>query len=107
MPLGADALMIALQTVFDPSLARDLETTIAVALGEHRYRVTVISGRLEIARGAAQNADATIDGGPASLAAVLWHGAPLADSGVELRGDRRAAERFLGLFPAPRPAQGE
>lgn len=106
MPLGADALMIALKTVFDPARSDGLATTIGLALGEHRFRATVADGRLEITRGAAQNAAATIESDPASLAGVLWHRAPLGQS-VELSGDRSAAERFLCLFPAPRPAQGE
>jgi DNA-binding HxlR family transcriptional regulator len=106
MPLGADALMIALKTVFDPSRSDGLETTIALSLGEHRFRATVADRRLEIVRGAAQDAAATIDGEPAAIAAALWHDSPLEKS-VELSGDRGAAERFLRLFPAPRPAQGE
>jgi DNA-binding HxlR family transcriptional regulator len=106
MPLGADALMIALKTVFDPTRSDGLETTIGLSLGEHRFRAAVADGRLEIVRGAAQGAAATIDGEPVAIAAALWHDAPLEQS-VELSGDRGAAERFLSLFPAPRPAQGE
>ena len=107
MPLGAEALMIALKTVFDPARSDGLETTIGIGLGEHRFRATIAGSRLEIARGDAHNAAATIRADPTSLAAVLWHGARLARSGVELSGDRSTAERFLRLFPAPRPAQGE
>jgi DNA-binding HxlR family transcriptional regulator len=106
MPLGADALMIALKTVFDPTRCKGPETTIGLSLGEHRFRATVADGRLEIVRGAAQDAVATIDGEPAAIAAALWHGSPLEQS-VELSGDRDAAELFLRLFPAPRPVQGE
>jgi DNA-binding HxlR family transcriptional regulator len=107
MPLGADALMIALKTVFDPTRSDGLETVVEIGLGDHRFRAVVADGHLEIGRGDTHDAAATIQGDPASLAAVLWHGAPLARSGVELSGDRRAVERFLRLFPAPRPAQGE
>ena len=63
---------------------------------------------IEVARGGADQADATIDTDPDTLAAVLWGGRPLADaqrSGtMTIEGDKAAAKRFLRLFPMPEPA---
>jgi len=105
MPLGADALMIALKTLFDRSLAGGRDSVIELVLGEDRFRATVADDGLEIVRGAAERPDATIAGDPATLAAVLWHGRPVDDGAVEIEGDRAAAGRFLALFPAPQPVR--
>jgi DNA-binding HxlR family transcriptional regulator len=105
MPLGADALMIALKTVFDRSLVNgDSDAVIEIVLGEDRFRARVAGDGLEIVRGAAERPDARIQSDPATLAAALWHGRPIDDGGIEIEGDRGAAERFLALFPAPQPA---
>src|SRR3954454_18413912 len=78
-PLAADAAMIALKTMFDPSAADGLRATYGIRLGADEYDVRVAGGRLEITRGAAEEADATITTDPATLATVLWHGRPVAD----------------------------
>ena len=63
---------------------------------------------IEIVRGGADQADATIDTDPGTLDSVLWGGRPLADaqrSGrMTIEGDTAAVERFVRLFPAPEPA---
>jgi len=94
-PLGADAAMLALKTMFDPS--QNIRASYEVRLGENRYEVRAERDRLEIRRGAADAADATIETDPGTLAAVLWHGHPAAD--LEVEGDREAFIRFLRLFP--------
>ncbi|MGZ4179381.1 MAG: winged helix-turn-helix transcriptional regulator [Solirubrobacteraceae bacterium] len=104
MPLGADALMIALKTLFDRSLAGGRDSLIEIVLGEDRFRATVADDSLDIARGGAERPHATIESDPATLAAALWHGRPIDDGGIEIERDRAAAERFLALFPAPQPA---
>jgi DNA-binding HxlR family transcriptional regulator len=96
-PLGADAAMIALKTMFHPPAADGLEASYAVRLGEDEYDVRVAGGRLEITRGAPARAEATIETDPATLAMVLWHGRPMDDLRVE--GSRLLARRFLRLFP--------
>jgi ubiquinone biosynthesis protein UbiJ len=106
MPLGADALMIALKTVFDRSLADGRDSLIEIVLGEDRFRASVAGDNLDIVRGAAERPDARIESDPATLAAVLWHGRAADDGALKVDGDRAAAERFLALFPAPQPARG-
>ena len=100
-PLGADALMIALKTVFERSLADGPDSDVEIVLGEDRFRARVAGGKLDIVRGAAERPGAEIATDPATLAAVLWHGRSIDDGGIEIEGDRVVAERFLALFPAP------
>jgi DNA-binding HxlR family transcriptional regulator len=95
---GADAAMLALKTMFDPAAADGLDARYELRLGEHRYRAAVSAGRLELVRGTADDPDATIETDPATLAAVLWHGSPVAD--LQIAGSRAAARRFLKLFAA-------
>lgn len=95
-PLGPDAAMLALKTMFDPSKADGLTAGYDVRLGEHRYRAWVDDGRLEIVRGEADGADARIETDPGTLASVLWHDRP-ADA-MRVEGDSEAFRRFLELF---------
>jgi DNA-binding HxlR family transcriptional regulator len=93
-PLGADAAMLALKTMFGPG--QGLRATYEVRLGEDRYAVRVDGDRLDIARGSAVGQDATIATEPATLAMVLWHGRP--ESDLQIEGDRPSVSRFLELF---------
>jgi DNA-binding HxlR family transcriptional regulator len=106
VPLGADALMIALKTVFDRSLADGRDSEVEIVLGEDRFSARVGGGKLEIVRTAAECPDAKIATDPATLAAVLWHGRAMNDGAIEIQGDRQVAELFLRLFGAPEPATG-
>jgi hypothetical protein len=73
--------------------------------GEHGFDARVADGRLELARGRADRADATIETDPATLSALLWHGWPLAEAlqrgEITIAGSRPAVRLFLGLFPLP------
>jgi DNA-binding HxlR family transcriptional regulator len=106
--LGVDAFVIALKTVFDAALADGVDASYELRLGEHRFRARVSDGRLDVTRGSADAPEATITTDPATLSGVLWHGAKLedaVDSGdLQIDGSKRAATRFLALFPAPVPA---
>jgi DNA-binding HxlR family transcriptional regulator len=106
--LGVDSTILALRTLFDPSAAGGLSASYELRLGEHRFRARVADRRLELARGSAEEPDATIETDPATLSAVLWHGRRLAEAlragDIEIEGSRPAVTRFLGLFPVPEPA---
>ena len=100
--IGPDALAVALKTLFDPAAAAGLDATYELALGVHVFTVRVADGRIDVARGAAERADARLEAAPGTLAQILWHGRRL-DEAV------RAGEavvsgspaRFLELFPLP------
>lgn len=104
-PLGPDALMLALLTLFDADRAQGVKATYELRLADDRFLAQVHDGRLDIARTAVHEPDAVITAAPAALTAVLWHGRTLADAErdeeVAIGGSRRAAKRFLELFPAP------
>lgn len=107
-PLGPDAMMIALKTMFDPAAAGDVDSIYAIRLGEDAYSVRVAGGQLAIDRGAPVKPDAAVSTDPATLAQVLWHGVslPAAEQRGELQldGSRAAFRRLLKLFAAPAPA---
>jgi DNA-binding HxlR family transcriptional regulator len=102
---GPDSLALALKTLYEPG---GRETTVALRLAGQDFRATAGPGPLELARGEAQAPAATITAAPGALAAVLWHGRPLAEAertgDVTITGAHRAATRFLTHFPVgPRP----
>jgi DNA-binding HxlR family transcriptional regulator len=101
--LGVDSTMIALQTLFDADAARDLDATFELRLGDQVFRATVAAGDLELERGEAPDAEATITADPMTLGGVIWQRVGLAEAeragALTIEGDRRAAKRFLGLFP--------
>jgi DNA-binding HxlR family transcriptional regulator/putative sterol carrier protein len=107
-PIGADSMILALRARFDSGAARGLRAVYELRLGEDRFRIEVADDEIELTRGAADQADATIDTDPDTLAAVLWKGRPLADaqrSGrMTIEGDKAAVKRFVRLFPMPEPA---
>jgi len=98
--LGPDSLILALKTLFDPARAEGLTgAAFELRLGEDVFSLSVGRGQLDASRGPAAEPVATITAQPGVLQKVLWHGRPLPDAGVEIAGDRRAAERLLRLFP--------
>jgi len=105
--LGVDSAILALRTQFDAKRAAGADGTYGLQLDDQEFVATVADGSLELTRGAAEDPDGSIATDPMTLAAVLWQGRPLADaerSGkLEIAG-RRAAKRFLRLFPAPQLA---
>jgi DNA-binding HxlR family transcriptional regulator len=95
--LGVDALVLALKTLFDPDRAGGLTgRTFELRLGASTFAVRVGDTELEVTRGPAAEAMASIAADPGVLQQVLWHGRT---GGLEIHGDRRAAQRFLRLFP--------
>jgi DNA-binding HxlR family transcriptional regulator len=99
--LGADAFVLALKAMFDPARGNG-EAHVELRIGEDRYDARLHGDRFDVARGAADDPQAAIDGDPATLAEVTWHGRSL--DALEIAGDRRAAERFLQAFAVPATA---
>jgi DNA-binding HxlR family transcriptional regulator len=106
--VSGDSVVLALRARFDPSAAPGLRAGYELRLGEDRFRIEVADDEIEVARGDAHHADATIDTDPGTLDAVLWGGRSLTDAqragSMTIEGDKAAVRRFVRLFPMPEPA---
>lgn len=106
--LGVDAMMLALQTTFDPVRAGDLRATVALRLGDDAFRVEITDGAVELARGGATSPTLLVETDVTTLRELTFGGAnptsALATGAVRVTGDRRTFRRFLRLFPRPTPA---
>jgi DNA-binding HxlR family transcriptional regulator len=106
--LGVDSLILSFRTMFDPDRAEGLHALYEFRLGEDRFRAEVAEGRLEIARGTAEQPDATVEAEAGTLAALVYDELELDDTlssgDLGIEGDRALVERFLALFPLPEPA---
>jgi DNA-binding HxlR family transcriptional regulator len=101
-PLGVDALMLALKTLYDPTLVdADTGRPYEIRLSGQPFAVTLTERQLDVSRGSAQNPVATIAADPEELQSILWHGRALRDTSLAISGDRNSAKRFLRLFPLP------
>jgi len=103
--MSIDAVILALRTMFDPHAADELSASYELRLGENRFRAAVRDGRFELARGHADDPDATIETDPGTLAALVFEARPLSEAlrsgDVAIEGDRSAVTHFLRLFPLP------
>jgi DNA-binding HxlR family transcriptional regulator len=110
-PIGADAIVLGLEALFDPTDAAGLDASYALRLGDDSFRVEIAGDALAVSRGAGEHADATIETDSETLRAVLWHGRRLAEArrsgDVSIEGNSAAVERFVRLFPLPEPAGAE
>ena len=109
LPFSAASFLLSLRTMLDPRRARGIDVRIGFRLGEETFLAHLAEGRIEIARGALDDADLVFTGTPPVLAGAIYGGQPLeALEGagvVGVRGDRALAERFVGLFPLPPKAR--
>jgi DNA-binding HxlR family transcriptional regulator len=105
--MSIDATILALRTMFSPAAAKGLRATLALHIGDDRFRARIAGGRMELERGEAPAADATLRTDQRTLGALALTGLPLdgalADGRVQITGDAAVVERFLTLFPLPEP----
>jgi DNA-binding HxlR family transcriptional regulator len=94
--IGVDAFVLALRTLY---AGGDGRGRFALTLDGQPFRAAVGDDGFTVERGEADDPDATITAAPPVLARAMWHGGDL--DGVEIGGDRTAAERFLAAFPLP------
>jgi DNA-binding HxlR family transcriptional regulator/putative sterol carrier protein len=108
--VSADSIILALRGLFDSGAAQGLRAGYELRLGEDRFRIEVADDEIAVARGGADQADATIDTDPGTFDALLWGGRSLADAqrsgSLTIEGDKAAVQRFVRLFPMPEPAPG-
>jgi DNA-binding HxlR family transcriptional regulator len=105
LPFSAASFLLSLRTMLDPRRARGIDARIGFRLGEETFLAHLAGGRIEVARGALDNADLVFTGTPPVLAGAVYGGQPLealeGAGALEIKGDRALAERFIGLFPLP------
>jgi DNA-binding HxlR family transcriptional regulator len=103
--LGVDSAVLSLPSLFDPERAGDLEASFGLHLDGQDFEVRIAAGTVGTDRGEAGYPRASIATDPGTFAGLLWQGLDLAEAergeAVTVEGDRRAAKRFLGLFPLP------
>src|SRR5215472_17132302 len=106
-PLGTDSLILSLKALFDGSAAADLEATIALHLGDERFRIRIGDGELTVARGEVEDPDATLETDQTTLLSLLRTDRPLdealANGDLRLTGNRSVIDAFRRLFPLPQP----
>ena len=100
LPLSPASLMMSFRTMYAGGVAG----RIGFRLGDDIFVATLGKG-IDVAREDPAAAEATIDGAPEMVAALVYGGAPLAklEAGGALRigGDRALVERFARAFPLP------
>ena len=99
LPMSHVAVIMSLQTLISPERAEGIHARICFRLGEAAYVATVHDGRLDVARGNADDCDVTFTGAPSAVAGVIHGGAPFET--IEVTGDLELAKRFVTLFPLP------
>lgn len=99
LPMSHVAVIMSLQTLISSERAEGIYARICFRLGEAAYVATVHDGRLDVARGNADDCDVTFTGAPSAVAGVIHGGAPFET--IEVTGDMELAKRFVTLFPLP------
>ena len=100
--LSPDALMVALESTFQPSVAKDLAAAYELRLGGLRYNIRVANEAIAILRGTPHAPYATLETDAATLRSVVFGGVKLADAAVKVDGDLRAGRLFFRLFARPK-----
>ena len=107
--LSTSALVIALETTFDPEPA-DLRGRIALRLDGESFCVEVNRKKLAVTRGPCDKPNATVTADSRSLRAVAFGGQDLRhvvrEGNLQIEGDEALAARFLASFKRPLPATG-
>jgi DNA-binding HxlR family transcriptional regulator len=99
LPMSHVSLLMSLQTLISPDLAKGVDARFCFRLGEAAYVATVHDGRLDVDRRDANDCDVTFIGPSSEVAAVIHGGAPF--DMIRVEGDMALAERFRSLFPLP------
>ncbi len=98
-PVSHVSIMMSLQTMFDPALARDVVAKAGFRFGDISYTTEIRDGAIDVKRGPAVGCDFTVTAEPEELAGVLYGGAPI--DAIKIEGDLALARRFLTLFQLP------
>jgi DNA-binding HxlR family transcriptional regulator len=105
LPLSAASLMLSFRTMISADRADGMKARIGFRFGADSFVARLRKGRIDIARGEAEQPDFAIASDPMTVASIVYGGRPIADAeaaGVlTFEGDRALAARFATLFPLP------
>ncbi len=108
---SVDALMLALRGRFDPALAGDLSSSVALNINDDHFVARVADQRLTLQRGTAARPDASLTTDGATFAALMTKRIDLrkavAARRAELTGAVEAVRRLLNSLATPTPAAAE
>lgn len=101
--LSVNALLLALETVFEPAEATD--ATYALGIDGQWFSLTVAGGSIAIAGGRPPEPAVTFETSAAALRSLAFGREPMTDAErdgrLAVHGDRALAERFTRMFPVP------
>jgi DNA-binding HxlR family transcriptional regulator len=101
--LTASALLLALETVFDPAAAAD--GVWALRIDGDWFRLAVDRGSIEISHGRSPDPDVTLEADAETLRSVAFGREPVAaaerDRRLTVTGGQALAERFGRMFKVP------
>jgi DNA-binding HxlR family transcriptional regulator/putative sterol carrier protein len=102
--IGVDSVILSLRARFDPKAAGGLDAEYELRLDGYRFRAVVNDGRIDLARGTAEHADAVIETTPRRLDSMVSGELSVTElvhtGGATVKGDLAAVERFATLFSA-------
>jgi hypothetical protein len=98
-PMSHVSIIMSLQTLLSPDLAKGMDTRIGFRLGEANYVTHLHDGRLDVERGEVADCNVEFIGTASQVAAVIHGGAPFET--IRIQGDMKLAKRFVTLFPLP------
>ena len=100
------SLLLSFRTMLDRSRCGDIDACIGFRFGDDVYNGHLTRRGIEVAQGDPRAPSLRFAGSPMSLGAAVYGGVALSllesDLSLEIRGDRKLAERFVTLFPMPR-----
>lgn len=99
LPISGVSILLSLRAMINDKKARKFDARVGFVFGRDHYVARLRKGRIKIAPGPVEGCDLVISAAPATLAAVIYGGAPLDRLG--LSGDRDLAEQFVALFAMP------
>ncbi len=111
-PTSPSSMIVALETMFDPSAAEGFTGSVDLHLGDETFRAVVGEEGLTISHAPprpASPADATIRSDTDTVKGLAFGSLPLAAAlkmdGLIFEGDQQKAERFFTLFRLPPPLE--
>jgi DNA-binding HxlR family transcriptional regulator len=112
LPIDADTSvsshMLSLLALFSPAVAKSFHATLALKIGDDDFAVRVADGALTVERGEVEQPDATLETDAATFGALLHLGHDLdaakRSGEAHVNGSTAVVQRFLRLFPLPKPA---